>query len=193
MVRHRRPRLSDWTTITTGVSSSGAQSSYRPGADDVRRYLLVSAIYTDVHGRGQGARTVPPLPPVQPAPVLRLELSDDLIDEDGGVITVTARLDKASSAETIVTVEVTPAEAVTLSGNRLTIAEGETDSTETVTITAKPDNVDELAFKVVTVSGSATNPDDITDPAPVTLVILLSEGEEGTIALTGTPPQVGEA
>ena len=186
-------RLFEWTTITTGVSSNGAQSSYRPGADDVRRYLLVSAIYTDVHGRGQGARTVPPLPPVQPAPVLRLELSDDLIDEDGGVSTVTAHLDKASSAETIVTVKVTPAGAVTLSGNRLTIAEGATESTitETVTITAKPDNVDELAFKVVTVSGSATNPDDITDPAPVTLVILLSEGEEGTIALTGTPPQVG--
>ena len=121
-------------------------------------------------------------------------MSDDLIDEDGGVSTVTAHLDKASSAETIVTVKVTPAGAVTLSGNRLTIAEGETESTitETVTITAKPDNVDELAFKVVTVSGSATNPDDIdTDPAPVTLVILLSEGEEGTIALTETQPQVG--
>ena len=47
-------RLFEWTTITTGVSSNGAQSSYRPGADDVRRYLLVSAIYTDVHGPRPG-------------------------------------------------------------------------------------------------------------------------------------------
>ena len=36
-----------WTEITTGVSSSGARSSYRPGADDANQYLRVTAAYTD--------------------------------------------------------------------------------------------------------------------------------------------------
>ena len=111
-----------------------------------------------------------------PVPVVTLVLTPDSIGENSGLTTVTAILDRPSSKPTMVTVSaaaVSPAVTgdFALSTNRtLTIAAGAQTSTGTVTITANGNNVD-APDKEVTVSGTAVNTKDITQPAGETLTI----------------------
>ena len=131
-------------------------------------------------------------------PTVTLVLTPDTITEDGGVSTVTATLDHPSSEATTVTVTATPQSPAvegdyTLSGSRLTIPAGATDSTGEVTITAM-DNAVDAPHKTVTVSATATNAQGITAPQDVTLTIL----DDENVAATGAPtiddetPVVGE-
>ena len=115
-------------------------------------------------------RTDPPT-----TPTVTLTLSPDAIAENGGVSAVAARLDRASSLPTEVTVTATPeapaaAGDFQLSGTTLTIPAGERTSTETLTITAV-DNAVEAPDKTVTVSGTASNTEGVTGPDSVTLTI----------------------
>ena len=109
-------------------------------------------------------------------PRVTLVLTPASITEDRGVSTVTATLDHPSSVETTVTVTVAPVAPTgsgdyTVSGNReLTIAADSTTSTGTVTITAV-DNAVDTADRAVTVSGTATNSQGVTDPEDVTLTL----------------------
>ena len=108
-------------------------------------------------------------------PAVTLVLTPASITENGGKSTVTATLDRPSSAATTVTVSaapVTPAVSgdYTLSGSQLTIAAGQTTSTGEVTITAVNNDVDALD-KTVTVSATATNTQGVTAPKDVTLTI----------------------
>jgi len=74
-------------------------------------------------------------------PIATLTLSPNMINENGGISTVTAMLEHPSSEEIILTVSVEPVvptmtKQFTLSNNKtLTIAAGETTSSGTVTIT----------------------------------------------------------
>ena len=110
------------------------------------------------------------------SPAVTLLLSDTSIGESGGTSTVTAMLDRASSADTTVTVSVAPvspavAGDITLSENReLTITAGTTRSTGTVTVTAVDNDMD-APNTVVKVKGSAANNRGIMDPADVELTI----------------------
>ncbi len=119
----------------------------------------------------------PPEPQPPPAPLseVALVLSPDSIDENGGMSVVTARLDRASSAPTVVTVTASPdapadAGDYRLRGTTLTIPAGERTSTGRVTITAI-DNAVDAPDKTVTVSGTARNAQGVTGPEPVTLTI----------------------
>ena len=113
-----------------------------------------------------------------PAPTVTLALSRSSIAESGATnsAAVTASLNHASSATTTVTVSAAAgANAASgdfsLSSNTtLTIAAGSTSSTGSVTITAN-DNTQVAANKSVTVSGSASNSQGITQPSSVTLTI----------------------
>ena len=143
-----------------------------------------------------------------PAPTVTLALSPTSIAESGATSssTVTASLDRPSSAATTITVSATAgtnAEAGDFSLSStptLTIAAGATSSTGTVTVTAQNNATDE-PDKSVTVSGSATNSQGITQPAAVTLTITdddaepvlsinspsaVSEGDTGSTNLTFT-------
>ena len=109
------------------------------------------------------------------APTVTLVLTPASITENGGKSTVTATLDRPSSAATTVTVSAAPVSPAvagdyTLTGSQLTIAAGETTSTGEVTITAVNNEVDALA-KEVTVSATATNSQGITAPQDTTLTI----------------------
>ena len=141
------------------------------------------------------------------APKVTLALSPKHISESGrsDVSTVTATLNRASAADTTITVSAAAganAEAgdFALSANaELTIAAGATTSAGTVTVSAV-DNVNDEPVKVVTVSGSATNTQGVTDPPAVTLRIRdddgpptlvidspsVTEGDDGATALTFT-------
>ena len=112
-------------------------------------------------------------------PTVTLVLTPASIVENGGVSTVTARLNRPSSEATTVTVTaapMTPAVAgdYTLSGSRLTIAAGATTSTGEVTVTGVDNDV-EAPDRRVTVSGTATNGQGVTGPRDVTLTIVDDE------------------
>ena len=111
--------------------------------------------------------------PLVPPPNATLVLMPASISENAGVSTVTATLDRTTSAATTITVSaaaVTPAVSgdFTLTGTTLTIAAGATTSTGTVTVTASDNNVD-APDKSVTVSGTATG--EVANPSDVTLTI----------------------
>ena len=105
-------------------------------------------------------------------PKVTLELMPTSIGENGGVSTVTASLDRASSAVTTVTVSATAvSDDFMLSANKtLTITAGQTSSTGTVRITANNNSVD-APDKTVMVTGTATNSAGVTGPSDVTLTI----------------------
>ena len=142
-----------------------------------------------------------PLEP--PATNATLVLTPAAISENAGVSTVTATLNRTTSAATTITVSaaaVAPAVSgdFTLSSTQtLTIAANATTSTGTVTITASDNSMD-APNKSVTVSGTATgevgNPSDVTltiedDDDPPTLSIdspSMTEGDSGTATLTFT-------
>ena len=108
--------------------------------------------------------------------VVVLKLMPDSIGENGGVSTVTASLDRMSSAVTTVTVSAaavhpTLSKDFMLSTNQtLTIPAGQLDSTGTVTVQAVNNNVYD-PNKTVTVSAMATNMRGVTTTPAVTLAI----------------------
>ena len=128
-----------------------------------------------------------------PAPTVTLALSRSSIAESGATnsAAVTASLNHASSATTTVTVSAAAgANAASgdfsLSSNTtLTIAAGATSSTGSVTITAN-DNTQVAANKSVTVSGSASNSQGITQPSSVTLTITEDDQPEPV----NRPPEI---
>ncbi len=125
-----------------------------------------------------------------------LDLSSSSIGENGGVSTVTARLDRASAADTTVLVSamaVDPAISndFMLSANRiLTITAGQTGSTGTVTITANNNDVD-APNKTVTVLAAAGNTYGVTGPSAVTLTIN-DDDAAPAVTLWLTPGSIGE-
>ncbi len=140
--------------------------------------------------------------PLVPPPSATLVLTPPSISENAGVSTVTATLDRTTSAATTITVSaaaVAPAVSgdFTLTGTTLTIPAGTTTSTGTVTVTAV-DNAIDAADKAVTVSGTAS--DSVTNAPPdVTLTITddetptlsidsptVTEGDSGSVDMTFT-------
>ena len=144
------------------------------------------------------------------APQVTLALVPASISEDGGITTVTATLDRASSEETTVTVSASPvAPAVlgdyTRSGETLTIAAGATSSTGAVTLTGVDNEVD-AADKTVTVSATVENSlgavavaeqtltitdEDVRGVAVSSNMLTIAEGATGTytVVLTSAPTE----
>ena len=112
------------------------------------------------------------------APRVTLVLDQTSIDEDGGVATLTARLNRALSVDTTLTVTVDPvgdtrARDFMLSGNVLTIVSGA--STGSVTISAVDNGVGN-PNRQVRISVTATTGDvSVTGPGSVTLTIIDDE------------------
>ena len=130
------------------------------------------------------------------APTVTLMLSTNPVDENGGSTTVTATLDRASNAETTVTIAATPVSPATSSdyelstNTTLTIAAGETTSSGTVTITAVDNDRDE-PDKTITVQGTTTSTETVAGPADVTLTIKDDE-DAPTVTLKLSAPHISE-
>ena len=113
-----------------------------------------------------------------------LVLSPASITEAGGTSTVTARLGRASSADTMVTVSA--ASAYTLGGNAdLWIPAGKTESRGLVTITAVDNNVHGWD-REVKVSASAANSQGVSGPDGATLTIT-NDDPVPTVTVVFTP------
>ena len=131
---------------------------------------------------------------VSPTPRVGLTLSPYWLSENGGVSTVTASLHRPSSADTIVTVSVSPPDAVTLSANRtLTIPADRTESVgDTVTITGV-DNGDQTGDVIVTVSATAENPSSLGTIAPEPVELAIADDETTpVVTLSLSPTEVFE-
>ncbi|MYE29888.1 MAG: hypothetical protein F4X78_09200, partial [Gammaproteobacteria bacterium] len=123
-------------------------------------------------------------------PVATLSLSPTTIDESGAgnVSTVTATLDRASSAETTITVSLPANAPATLSGNaKLTIAAGQTASTGAVTVTAS-DNAVDAPDAAIDVAATASGGHGVANPDPVTLTIKDDDDTPGIMLTVDTDP-----
>ena len=132
----------------------------------------------------------------QVLPTLLLHLSPSSISENGGSSTVTATLNRTSSAETTLAVSVSGlavANVVALSDNTtLTIAAGATTSTGTVTITAVNNTVD-TPDKSIIVSASVANSQGVNFPPVGTFTLTIEDDEEApTATLVLTPDSIDE-
>ena len=127
--------------------------------------------------------------------IVTLNLSSSSIGENAESTTVMATLNQASTEETTITVTILPDSPatesdVTLTGNILTIAAGETGSTGEVTVTAV-DNLVDAPDKMVQVQGTAENTQGVTGPSAVELTITDDE-EEPTVTLNLAAASIGE-
>ena len=128
-----------------------------------------------------------------PTPRVGLTMSPYWLAENGGVSTVTTTLHRPSTADTVVTISASPADAVTLSGSGvLTIPAGRTVSQGVVTITGV-DNGDQAGDVSVTVSATAANTSSlgVVDPEPVALVIADDETTP-VVTLSLSPSEIAE-
>ncbi len=132
-----------------------------------------------------------------PTPEVTLNLDPEGIME-GKFTTVKASLSFASGTHTTIEVSVVPDPPATTAdyelssnnNNTLTIEPGQTNSTGEVTITARDDNVDE-PDETLTVIGTVTNTQGVTNPEDVTLTI--QDDDNATkITLAVAPPEVNE-
>ena len=106
-----------------------------------------------------------------PPPTVSLVVSPAAFTENGGTATVTASLDRTSTADTTITVSVDADAPVTLSANRvLTIPSGKTTSAGVVTITGQNDDVF-TGDRFVALKGAATSAAEIAGPQDVEIVL----------------------
>ncbi len=174
----------------------GTGQSYTVADADVGSALKAEASFTDDDGTAEtvaSAKTAT----VAPRPTATLVLTPAAIGELGGKSVVTARLDRASSAATTLTVTAAPeapatASDYTLGGNRvLTIAAGETASEEEVTITAVDNDADAPDRRVL-VGAAVASAQGIANPPDVALTIE-DDDDAPTVTLVLTPAAIGEA
>ena len=175
-------------TIAMGESSGTGTFTLQPVNDAVSEGAETVAVSGTASGLTVTGAAVT-IGDDEALPTVTLALGSTTIGENGGSTAVTASLDHGSSAETTITVSVTPVAPATsgdytLSSNRvLTIAAGATTSTGAVTITAV-DNAVDAADKRVTVSGAASNTVGVTAPGNQTLTI----GDDDARGVTVAPP-----
>ena len=163
------------TSETLGESLSGLTiTDTNVTAGTTYTYQIAAVVQGGEASRSPQVSVVVPTPVMMPS--VTLLLTPDSIGENGGVSTVTASLDRTSSAVTTVTVSAMPVDPAVsgdfvLSTNRiLTIAADQTDSTGTVTVRAVNNTVD-APNKTVRVSATADNTQGVTPPAALTLAI----------------------
>ena len=172
-------------TGSTGLVTVTANGNTVDAPD---KTVTVSGTATGGNGVANPAAVTLTLTDDEMVPTVTLGLSPTAITESGGVSTVTAGLNRASSAAVVVTVGAVAgtgavAADFTLSGTMLTIAAGQTESTGLVTVTANGNDVD-AANKSVTVSGTATGGNGVAAPANVTLT--LTDDDVRSVTLGGS-------
>ncbi len=162
-------------TITAGQTTSTGTVTITANnntADTPNKTVRVSGTASNSHGVTDPDDEELTITDDDDPPKVTLDLMPTSIGENGGSTTVTASLDRASSAVTAVTVSATAvSDDFMLSANKtLTITAGQTSSTGTVRITANNNSVD-APDKTVMVTGTATNSAGVTGPSDVTLTI----------------------
>ncbi len=175
-------------TSSTGTVTVTAVDNTADGPD---KEVTVSATVSGDSGVTDPSSVTLTIEDDEAAPTVALAVTDASISENGGATTVTATLSHASSAATTITVE-PEAGAYTVGADAtITIAAGETENaTDSVTITAVDDAIDNVGDRAVTVTGTAANAQAAADSATVAVTgaaLTLTDDEdtpEATLALS---------
>ena len=175
---------------SAGYTTQPAGHAYRWGGNDE-----IGDIYDGTFNYVTGDYVPMCLVGPGPRPTLTLRLDPASISEDGGVTAVTATVSAASRDPFTVTVAAAanaPASAsdFAFSANRvLTFAANATESTGTVTITARNNGLD-APDQTVRVTGTVSEGARATAPSAVTLTI--NDDDAASIALAVSPSSIAE-
>ena len=193
-------------TVDAGSKTSTGTVTIRAVDNEVDapdKQVTVSGAAQNTQGIDQPAEETLTVEDEDPAPEVTLLLSKTATDEDDvSPVTVSATLDRPSSADTTIMVlveAVSPAvaEDFTLTGSTLTISAGQTTSTGSVEI-APVNNETDAPDKEVTVSGTAVNArtDTEQDPQvvqPPELTLTIEDDDPAPVArLVLTPASIDE-
>ena len=184
---------------TMAASDTVAIDAVDNDRDEENRAVTVLGVAINDQGVGAVTGADLTLRDDDDTPEVTLSLSDPAIDESGSsnVTTVTATLNRPSSAITTVTVEASAGDNAVdgdfslSSADTLLIAAGATASTGTVTITAVNNEIS-APNKKVRVSGTADNDVGVTNPEAVILTIEDDEGDP-TVTLSLSEPTIQES
>ena len=181
-----------WLRVASDSTETevGTGESYTVVAADVGATLKVEVSYTDDDGTGETLESVVTATAELPPPKVTLVLTPDTITE-GGTSTLTATLDRASSADTVVTYTVTLAGSSQPSPLPLTIRAGQTESHGDGIMFPFEDNDVDEPDRALTLSGTAANSEGVTDPDPVTLTIRDND-DTPTVTLRLDPASISE-
>ena len=186
-------------TIAAGSTASVGAVTVTANGNDVHsgnKSVTVSGMVAGGNNVAAPSNVTLTLTDDETLPTVALALSSSPISETGGVTTVTATLSgKSSEAVTVTVAAVAGTGAVaadfTLTGTKLTIAAGATDSAGTVTVTANGNDV-YSGNKSVTVSGTATGGNNVAAPSDVTLT-LTDDETLPTVTLALSDPVSGQS
>ena len=176
-------------TITAGAMSSTGTVTVRAvnnAVDSPNKRVTISGIASGITPTPETVSVTLTLADDDPTPRATLVLSPSLISESGGVSTVTATLNRESSAEVTLMVSAAPGAGAAVGdfglsmAKTLTIAAGSTTSTGAVTVTANGNAVDS-PNKSVTVSATAAGGNGVTAPLSATLTL---EDDDATPIVT---------
>ena len=181
--------LSTQKTLTIAASSTTSSGTVTiTGTDDSAytgsREVTVSGAASNSVGVDGPEDVTLTVTDDESAPVVTLTLTPTSVSENGGTSTVTASLDKASSAETTIVVSLGSGPATLSTDKTLTIAANATDSSGTVTITGTDDSA-YTGDRTVTVSGAASNSVGVDGPEDVTLTVTDDDDPPVLLARTG--------
>ena len=130
-------------------------------------------------------------------PEVTLTLSDSAISENGGAATVTATQDVTDSADTVVTVSVTPVSPATANDYRLsanttlTIPAGQRSSTGIVTITAVNNNA-VAPDKRLSIGGTASNTNHAGGLVVTGAALTIADDDTPRVTLTLSDSSIAE-
>ncbi len=187
-------------TIPAGQTDSTGTVTVRPvdnTGDAPNKTVTVAVVADNIEGVVGPAAVTLTIVDDDAAPAVTLNLTPSSIGENGGVSTVTASLDRASSAATTVTVSamaVAPAvsDDFMLSTNKtLTIAAGRTDSAGTVTVRAVNNTVD-APNKEVRVQATADNSQGVAGNPPEARLRITDDDTAPELTLTLRPSAIME-
>ena len=184
--------LSADTTLTIAAGETSSTGTVTVTAvdnpvDAPDKEVTVSATVSGDSGVSDPTAVTLTIEDDEAAPTVALAVADSAVAEDGGTTTVTATLSHASSAATTVTVQPEAGAYTVGQDATITIAAGETtNATDSVTITAVNDAVDNVDDRAVTVTGTAANAQAAAESATVAVTgaALTLTDDEDTPAVT---------
>ena len=182
-------------TIAAGATSSTGTvtiTAAHDTEDEPDQQVSVTAVVSGSSGVAAPAAATLTIADDDGAPTVALSLASSSIAENGGSTTVTATLNRASSAATTVTVTAVSGLYAVGSNATITIPAGSTSaSADTATITAVDDDVDNVTARTGIVTANAQNAQGIGPVSGASLTLTDDEATP-TVALALSEPDAAK-
>ena len=177
------------STASTGVVTITATDDTTDAPD---KTVSVTARVSGTSGVSNPSDVTLTITDDDPAPTVALTLASSSISENGGTTTVKATLSHPSSAATTVTLTAVSDGLYTLGSDKtITISAGDTTSSDTATIEAVDDSIDNLAARTGTVTATARNSQGVGAVSGASLTLTDDEGAP-TVTLSLSSASISE-